>query len=311
MASEASLEFEVNASYCRMAARRRFFGLLRRNARLKVERMTSAVATQILPIVADAGAAKELAVVSIHDVAPPTQSTAEKILTDLNRHGVRICSLLVIPNYHHCGASMQDRQFVRWLRDLESGGHEIVIHGYFHKRPRGARESLRTKFITRLYTKGEAEFYDLGYDEALQRIAAARKEFLGAGLTPRGFVAPGWLLSAEAERAARDAGLEYTTRLRSVRDLRCGETFAARSIVYSVRSESRRRVSVAWNRMIAELLKNAPLLRLSIHPGDYNYPAVWRHIVDLVGKLEGVRTATTYRDWIAERRVNANSDPSK
>src|SRR5437588_6064913 len=104
--------------------------------------MTSAVATQILPMLADASAAKELAVISIHDIAPPTQATAEKILAELNRHGVGVCSLLVVPNYHERGASMQDRQFVRWLRDLESAGHEIVLHGYFHKRPRDEHESL-------------------------------------------------------------------------------------------------------------------------------------------------------------------------
>lgn len=270
--------------------------------------MTSAVATQILPMVADASAAKQLAVISIHDIAPATQSTAEKILAELNRHRVGVCSLLVVPNYHERGASMQDRQFVRWLRDLESAGHEIVIHGYFHKRPRGEREDLRTKFLTRLYSNAEAEFYDLGYDEALRRIATARDEFMEAGLTPRGFVAPGWLLSREGERAVRDAGLEYTTRLRSIRDLRSGETVAARSIVYSVRSEWRRKLSRAWNGLLAQFLQNAPLLRLSIHPDDYNFAAVWRQIVDLVRRLEEVRTATTYRDWIAERRVSAHSN---
>jgi predicted deacetylase len=269
--------------------------------------MTSAVATQFLPIVGTASAAKELAVVSVHDIAPSTQPIAEKIIADLNRHGIRVCSLLVVPNYHHRGPSMEDRQLVSWLRDLESAGHEIVIHGYFHKRPRREHENFRTKFLTRFYTSEEGEFYDLDYDEAFRRIATARDEFLGAGLTPRGFVAPAWLLSAEAERAARDAELEYTTRLRTVRDLRSGESVPARSLVYSVRNSWRRAVSLAWNGLLAEMLKNAPLLRLSIHPVDYNEPAVWRQIVDLIRKMDGLRTATTYRDWIAERRTSANS----
>ena len=46
------------------------------------------------------------------------------------------------PNYHDAGESCDDPQFVRWLRDLEADGHEIVIHGYFHQRPRGERETL-------------------------------------------------------------------------------------------------------------------------------------------------------------------------
>src|SRR5207244_12561236 len=99
--------------------------------------------------------------------------------------------------------------------------------------------------ISRLYTADEGEFYDLDYDEALRRITAARDEFRASGLKPRGFVAPAWLLSAEAERAARDAELEYTTRLRTLRDLRSGEEFPVRSIGYSVRSRWRRAISRA------------------------------------------------------------------
>jgi predicted deacetylase len=264
--------------------------------------MTSAVATQFLPLVASVGAARNLTVVSLHDVAPSTQVVAKKIISELSHRGVRVCSLLVVPDYHHQDAAMKDRQFVSWLRDLESAGHEIVIHGYFHERPRGQDETLPEKFLTRFYTNDEGELYDLGYEEAFRRITAARDEFLANGLTPRGFVAPAWLLGKEGERAARDAELEYTTRLRTVRDLRSGEDFPARSLVYSVRSNWRRSVSLIWNAALLQFLKSAPLLRLSIHPPDYSYRTIWRQIVDLIDAVDGMRTPTTYRDWIAEQR---------
>ena len=198
---------------------------------------------------------------------------------------------------------MQDRQFVSWLRDLEAAGNEIVIHGYFHERPRRGRESFLETFVTQFYTQGEGEFYDLGYDEAFRRIKTARDEFQAAGLKPRGFVAPAWLLSSEAERAARDAEMEYTTRLRSVCDLRSGETFPARSLVYSVRNSWRRAVSLVWNAALNRALESNPLLRLSIHPPDFSHPAIWRQIVDLVNAMAPVRTPTTYQDWIAEQRI--------
>src|SRR5260370_5729876 len=164
--------------------------------------MTSAVATQFLPAVEAASATKDYLVVSLHDVAPSTQSVCDKILSELTQRGIRHCSLLVVPDYHHQGASMQDRQFVSWLRNLEATGHEIVIHGYFHERPRQARQSFLEKFVTQFYTQREVEFYDLGYDQALRRSKSARDEFLANGLKPRGFVAPAWLLSSEGERAA-------------------------------------------------------------------------------------------------------------
>lgn len=264
--------------------------------------MTTAVATQFLPAVAAGSATKDYLVVSLHDVAPSTQPVADKILSELTQKGIRHCSLLVVPDYHHQGASMQDRQFVSWLRNLEATGHEIAIHGYFHERPRRAGESFLAKLVTQFYTQGEGEFYDLGYDEALRRIKTARDEFVSAGLKPRGFVAPAWLLSSEAERAARDAEMEYTTRLGTVRDLRSGETFPARSLVYSVRNSWRRATSIAWNGMLSRIVGDKPLVRLSIHPPDFSHPTVWRQIVDLISEMAALRTPTTYQEWIGEQR---------
>ncbi len=269
-------------------------------------KMTSVVATQFVPLVATAAAAKDFMVVSLHDIAPSNRDVANEIISELSRHGVRVCSLLVVPDYHHQGLATKDRQFVGWLRDLESDGYEIVIHGYFHERPHRPNESLRDKFLTRFYTHYEGEFYDLDYEEALRRITNARDEFHAGGLTPRGFVAPAWLLSVEAERAARDAELEYTTRLRTVRDLRSNQEFAARSIVYSVRSNWRLTVSRVWNAALLQFLKNNPLLRLSIHPPDYSHPAVWRQILRFIDMMDETRRPTTYRDWIAEQRLMAN-----
>ncbi len=266
--------------------------------------VTGASATAFSPIFAlSAEADRQALIVSVHDVAPTTRAAAEKIVAELSLHGVSVCSLLVVPNYHHHGPSMEDRGFVRWLQDLEAQGHEIVIHGYFHERPRREGEKLREKFLTRFYTNGEGEFYDLDYDEAFRRITRARDEFAKAGLTPRGFVAPAWLLGPAAERAAAEADMEYTTRLTGVRDLRFGDNFLARTLAYSVRSGWRRVLSLAWNGALVRQLAGAPLARVSIHPPDRDHPEVWQQILRLTDRLIENRTATTYRDWIAEKRT--------
>jgi len=266
-------------------------------------------ATTSLPsfLTASASAARRPLVVSVHDVAPVTREAAERIIVDLARHGVTRTSILVVPNYHYSGVSTLDPPFVRWLQSLEEQGNEIVIHGYFHERPRRSNETLRERAITRVYTQDEGEFYDLDYDGAFRRISQARDEFVAAGLRPRGFIAPAWLLSAEAERAAADAEMEYTTRLRNVLDLRSGETFPARSLVYSVRNGWRRTMSLAWNAALFRRLEHTPLVRLSIHPVDFNYPTIWRQIVRFIRQMSGTREPTTYRDWIAEKRASSGS----
>jgi predicted deacetylase len=266
--------------------------------------VTGANATSLSSIFALAAEAdRQALVVSVHDVAPATRSRVEEIVAEMGHRGVAVCSLLVVPNYHHRGCFTEDRAFVRWLQELEAKGHEIVIHGYFHERPARNGENLPGKFLTRLYTKGEGEFYDLDYDEAFRRITRAREEFTGAGLTPRGFIAPAWLLGAAAERAAADAEMEYTTRLTGVRDLRSGEDFRARTLAYSVRSGWRRTASLAWNTALARHLAGARLARISVHPPDRDHPEIWRQLLRLTERLVEDRTATTYRDWIAERRA--------
>jgi predicted deacetylase len=111
------------------------------------------------------------------------------------------------------------------------------------------------------------------------------------------------LLNDEAERAARDAQMEYTTRLRTVCDLRSGNVFPARTLVYGVRNGWRRRVSRAWNATLFRFLKGASLLRISIHPPDYSHPAIWKQITHLIEGSSRSRTATTYQEWIAEQRL--------
>jgi predicted deacetylase len=266
--------------------------------------MSTIAATEFLPLVAAADAARDFIVISLHDVAPSTWQIVNTMISELADHGVRVCSLLVVPDYHHEGLFTRDGQFVSWLRGLEGDGHEIVIHGYFHERPRRTKETLREQFLTRFYTQDEGEFYDLSYEEALRRIVAARDEFRAHGLKPRGFVAPAWLLNDEAERAARDAQMEYTTRLRTVCDLRSGNVFPARTLVYSVRNSWRRRVSRARNATLFRFLSGASLLRISIHPPDYSHPAIWKQITHLIeGSVES-RKATTYQEWIAEQRLS-------
>jgi len=265
--------------------------------------MSTIAATEFLPLVATEGATRDFIIVSLHDVAPSNLRIADKIISGLANCGVSVCSLLVVPDYHHEGLFSKDLQFVSWLRGLEADGHEIAIHGYFHERPRRAKESLHDKFLTRFYTQQEGEFYDLDYEEALSRITKAREEFRASGLKPRGFVAPAWLLGKEAERAARDAEMEYTTLLHKVCDLRSGGDFAARSIVYSVRRSWRRGLSRICNAALFRYLEGKPLLRISIHPPDYSHPTIWRQVTSLIERSTGSRTATTYQDWIAQQRL--------
>jgi uncharacterized protein len=246
------------------------------------------------------GAVRALAV-SVHDVSPLTREAVEVMLADLAAAGVGVTSLLVVPDHHHRADIDEDPGFLAWLREKEAAGHEIVLHGFYHRREAGAAGGLARKIVTEHYTAGEGEFYDLGYEEARGRMARGREMLTAAGLEVVGFIAPAWLLGDEAERAAKNLGFAYTTRLGGVRDLRSGEWTASQSLVWSVRSGWRRVVSRGWNAWLAARLRKNPLARLGLHPPDWRYDRIRRQALRLAREAVRDREVIRYRDWVRAR----------
>jgi predicted deacetylase len=245
-------------------------------------------------------------VLSLHDVSPRTRVDCETVLRELAELGVSRTSLLVIPDHHHRGHFLADESFCHWLRSAADAGHEIVMHGYYHQRQRRPGETLAQRLATRVYTADEGEFFDIGRDAAADLVKRSRAEFRGIGIDPAGFIAPAWLLSAEACEALRDTRCEYTTRIGGVLDLKSDRYFPSQSLVWSVRSAWRRAASVAWNAMLFRRLAANPLLRISVHPVDLHHSRIWRQIRELTVRALAVREALTYHAWLrTERRENA------
>lgn len=236
-------------------------------------------------------------VVSLHDVSPKTWELCRRILAAID---VPV-SLLVIPDHHHRGHFAEDPAFCSWLRERVAGGDEVVIHGYTHQRPARPGESICERLITRGYTAGEGEFFDVSYDVARRLVSRAQRDFRSVGFDPSGFIAPAWLLSDEGERAIRDLGIRYTTRLRTVTDLRENREWKVRSLCWSVRAGWRRAMSMIWNAFLFHRVEDATLMRIAIHPVDIEHPAIWRQVARLVRATSATRSATTYGQWISSR----------
>jgi len=237
-------------------------------------------------------------VVSIHDVSPSTRGVVMRMLNDLKAVGIPLTSLLVIPDHHHLGRIDLDPDFSSWLASLVATGHEAVLHGFHHLRRKHQGEGMVTRFVTRSYTAGEGEFYDLPFEEASELLKRGKATFEACGLNSPGFIAPAWLLGREAERAVKEMGFRYTTVINRVKDYGEGREFRSRSLVYSVRSPWRRSVSLLWNEMLLRVLKDTPLVRLGLHPPDWEHPSIRSHILGLIRRAITDRRVTTYRDWL-------------
>ena len=241
---------------------------------------------------------QRLLAVSVHDVSPLTRDRVEVMLRDLAEVGVGVTSLLVVPDHHHRADIDQDSGFLAWLREKEAAGHEMVLHGFYHRREKAGGGGWTRKIVTEHYTAGEGEFYDLDYETARGRMGRGREKLTGAGLEVIGFIAPAWLLGDEAERAARNLGFAYTTRLGGVLDLRCGDYTASQSLVYSVRSAWRRAVSLWWNAWLASRLRKNPLARLGLHPPDWGHDTIRAQALRLAREAAAERKVIRYRDLV-------------
>lgn len=237
-------------------------------------------------------------VVSLHDVSELTRERCDLMLRELAQMGVKKTSLLVIPDHHRRGACMASKPFVNWLRQQEEAGHEVVLHGYYHLRLTVKAGGFFKEIMASHYTAGEGEFYDISRPEAEKLLQLGLAGFHEMGFFPTGFVAPAWLLGKESEEALRaEKSLAYTTRIGGMIDFQNDVEFASRSLVYSVRALWRRQVSLLWNEMLFRSLRKNPLMRLGLHPPDWNYSWVKSHVHSIVRRALADRQAMTYENW--------------
>ena len=145
--------------------------------------------------------------VSVHDVAPGTAAQSLRWLEDLNRRGVP-ATVLLVPGPWRGPVLSTDGGLADLLLEAESRGHELALHGYYHRCTHGAGEFWR-RGVARVMARGAAEFATLSQDEARARIEAGLDELASIGVEPVGFHPPGWLVNPDSVRALRRSGLRY------------------------------------------------------------------------------------------------------
>ena len=237
-------------------------------------------------------------VVSLHDVSPLTQNLCEEILIQLRQWGINQTSLLVVPNHHRRAPISENSAFRSWLARKIEAGHEPVLHGYFHQRQKQHTDSLRSKLTTEIYTAGEGEFYDLSVEEASTRALRGLEDLAFLPRKVVGFIAPAWLLGAHAETAICKLGFLYTTRLDKVQTFGPCADIRSQSLVWSTRAHWRGVMSLAWNRCLAIALARSPLIRIGIHPPDFQHSHVWEQVRRLTAITGQSRECLSYEKFV-------------
>ena len=239
-------------------------------------------------------------IVSIHDVTPVHRRRVERMLQVLDAAGVRQRSLLVSPNYHGEGEIDRRADFCAWLRERQSAGDEIVLHGYEHQDVRRP-STLADRWKHRWFTQGEGEFLSLTYDEASDRITRGLDVFDRAGLRAEGFVAPAWLVNADGLRAARDRGLQFTNSYLRISDLQRDRSSFAPSLVFGP-GNLNEDVGIRLQAGIAGLLARRAIARVVLHPPCIDHPARFGRILSMLQTMLQQHGPTTYGHVVTRLR---------
>lgn len=231
--------------------------------------------------------------VSIHDVSPAWEREVEMALEMAHERGARP-ALLVVPDFHGRAPLLEHPAFCARLRDLEAAGHEIYLHGYYHRArsweehghalqaddmprtpPRTSPAAFPATFAARarwlfaqnVVSGGEAELSDVSRVEAMKRLDEGERVLREAGLTIRGYVAPAWSMPSWVLPLLSERGYTFTEDHTRVYDPTAGRSRASLVLNYASRTPARLLSSVAFCRLARPARRLFPA-RLAIHPGD-------------------------------------------
>jgi predicted deacetylase len=239
-------------------------------------------------------------VVSLHDAHPGSLRQVGEQRRLLEEWGIHKASILVVPEYHHQKPTAQDNDFCEWASAWEECGDELVVHGFYHDRV-GQRTTFGNFFWTRFYTNQEAEFLDLGTEEARTRLQGGKALFAEKNWKARGFIAPAWLMAERLEPLLWEEGFAYTNYVHGLQIQCCGYA-GAQSLCWSTRAKWRRVASRFYNARLFRKILGERLVRISLHPQDFEFPAIRKQIQGMIKTaLQHGYVATTYADYVSAR----------
>lgn len=212
--------------------------------------------------------------VSLHDVSPAWDAEIDHALAMCADFGIKP-GLLVVPDFHGRAPLASRPRYAGKLRALQGAGHEIFLHGYFHRaRPAnegpagdGRPTGVTHAFAQAVVSAGEAEFSDVTRSEARERLAMGKKVLEDAGLAIDGFVPPAWSSPPWLADELAQMGITYTEDHLSVSNPVTKRRRPSLVLNFASRTKARMASTIAFCRVARPLGHLVPT-RVALHPGD-------------------------------------------
>jgi predicted deacetylase len=238
-----------------------------------------------------AGTSTRQLIVALHDVTPVHAARLDRAEALLRTLGIDEVTYLLVPRFHGV-PSADDATFIRWCRATRPFRVHWMLHGYFHRESRDASLSdpRGAWWKRRWLTGGEGEFLALQGDALHERLIQGRDVFRRClDADPDGFVPPAWLAHPSLASALRDLGFDYTEDHHRLYQLQQAHTRPAPVITWATRTVARRVGSRVVCPALARLWRSQPLIRVALHPHDFDHPATIANITGLLRRLRRER----------------------
>lgn len=237
--------------------------------------------------------------VSLHDVTPahqPRLDHAERLLAEA---GVRRVAYLLVPDHHRQHPIANNHTFAAWCARPRPFRVDWVLHGYTHLDEGQATPLHRNPLAwmkRALLTGGEGEFLTLSAADQRARLTWGRAAAESIGIHATSFVAPAWLYNDALRPALAATGFRYTEDHWQVIDIASNTARTCPVITWATRTPLRRRGSLVVCPLLLKRWRHAPLLRIALHPHDFDYADTVQSITRVLSAALAHRACVGYDD---------------
>jgi len=239
--------------------------------------------------------------VALHDVTPAHAARLARAEQLLSALGVTKVAYLYVPNVHGQAAAHEDVDFPAWCRKPRPYRVEWLLHGYFHEEQARERRTPASApahwFARRFLTSGEGELLTLRGPALQERLESGVRSMARAvGSLPAGFVAPAWLYNEDLFPILQRLGIRFTESHFHVFDLQAEAVTGAPVITWASRTPVHRVSARVCASIERRLWQEKPLLRVALHPGDFDHPRIVESITRTIDALRRTRRVISYRE---------------
>jgi hypothetical protein len=247
---------------------------------------------------------------AIHDVTPFHLNRLKRAEVLFEKWGVEKILYLLVPNYHGAHRADRDADFRAWCHRQRAFEVQWCQHGYFHIVANQAASVQRLEFQGGLIGAGdhpvgstlsdEGEFRRLPAEWVRDRLIQGREVFRRTlDREPNGFIAPKWMGTRHLTEVLAELGYAWTEDDHSLCNLASGQRRWSPVITWATRSVWRKQMSLLGCPLLERLTSSMPLLRIAMHPFDFDHPEVIRSISRIIDRAKRAREQAFYPELLA------------